>query len=100
MFFIITALAAIVTIVIWYVNAPNDKYNLSTLCFIYWGATLMWLADHVMTYLAEGGEFFEITLNATLLGITAVSFGLVVWIVMLAVNDSKVIFNKLLQLKK
>lgn len=99
MFFIITALAAMVTTIIWYVNAPSDKYNLSTLCFIYWGATLMWFIDHVMAYLAEGGEFFEVNLDATLLGITVVLFGLLVWVIMLLVKDPKGVFNKILQSK-
>jgi len=100
MFFIITALAAVVTTIIWYVNAPEDKYKLSTLCFIFWGATLMWFVDHVMAYLTEGGEFFEITLDATLLGITVVLFGLLAWMIMLLVRDPKGVFNKLLQSKR
>lgn len=97
MFFIITAIAAIVTTIIWYVNAPEDKYKLSTLCFIFWGATLMWFVDHIMAYLTEGGEFFEITLDAALLGITVVIVGLLAWIIMLLVNDPKGVFKKLLQ---
>ncbi len=99
MYFIITAVAALATTIIWYVNAPEDKYKLSTLCFIYWGATLMWFVDHVMAYLTEGGEFFEITLDATLLGVTVVLFGLLVWIIMLLVRDPKGVFNKLFQSK-
>lgn len=100
MFFIITALAAIITTIIWYINAPEDKYKLSTLCFIFWGATLMWFVDHVMAYLIEGGEFFEITLDATLLGVAVIIFGLLVWMIMLLVRDPKGVFNKLLQLKR
>ena len=69
MFFIITALAAVVSTIVWYVNAPNDKYKLNILCFIYWGATLMWFVDHVMAYISEGGVFFEFTQDATMLGI-------------------------------
>jgi len=97
MFFIITALAAIVATIIWYVNAPEDKYKLSLLSFIFWGATLMWFVDHVMAYLIEGGEFFEITLDATLLGVTVVLFGLLVWMIVLLVSDPKRVFNKLLK---
>ncbi|MFA6308805.1 MAG: hypothetical protein WC677_03550 [Clostridia bacterium] len=99
MFFIITALAAIVTTIIWYVHAPEDKYNLSTLCFIYWGATLMWFVDHVIAFVNEGGEFFEINLDATMLGITVVILGLLVWLVMLLARDPKGVFNKLLRSK-
>jgi hypothetical protein len=46
----------------------------------------MWLVDHVMAFLIEGGEFFEITIDATLLGITVVLCGLFVWGVILLVK--------------
>lgn len=78
MYFIITALAAILTTILRY-QLPQHKYNLSSLCFIYWGATLMWLVDHVIAFVIEGGEFFEITLDATYLGITVVLGGLLAW---------------------
>lgn len=99
MFLIITAFAAMVTTIIWYINAPEDRYKLSTLSFIYWGATLMWLVDHVIAYLTEGGDFFEITLDATLLGITVVLVGLLAWIIILFVKDPKGVFNKILHTK-
>ena len=97
MYLIITAVAAIVSTIIWYVNAPDDRYKLSTLSFIFWGATLMWLVDHVMAYLIEGGEFFDISVNATLLGVNVVLLGLIVWIIILLVKDPKGIFVKLLK---
>ncbi len=100
MFFIITALAAIISTIIWYKNAPEDKYMLNNLSLIYWGTTLMWFVDHVIAYLTEGGAFFEITLDATLLGITVVLLGLLVWLIILLVKDPKDVFNKVLQLKR
>ena len=100
MYLVITAAAAIITTIIWYVNAPKDKYKLSTLCFIYWGATLMWFVDHVMEYLTEVGEFVEITLDATLLGVTVIICGLLVWLIMQLVSVQKKVFNKLSQSKK
>lgn len=89
MYFLITLTAAIAVTIIWYVKAPRDKYKLGTLCLIYWGASLMWFIDHVMAYFTEGGEFFEITLDATLLGVTVVLAGLIVWLVTLLVSDPK-----------
>ncbi|HHV55192.1 MAG TPA: hypothetical protein GXX55_07075 [Firmicutes bacterium] len=97
MYLIITALAAVVVTIIWYVNAPKDMYKLSLLCFIFWGATLMWLVDHVMAYLMEGGKFFEVTADATLLGVNVVLLGLVVWLIVLLVTDPKGVFNRLLK---
>lgn len=89
MFLILTALAAIISTVIWYANAPEDKYKVGLLSLIYWGATLMWLIDHVMAYLMEGGEFFEVNLDATMLGITVIVLGMIVWEIALLVSDPK-----------
>ena len=99
MYLIITATAAIITTIIWYTKSPENKYNLGTLCLIFWGATLMWLVDHIIAFLTEGGEFFEITLDATLLGITVTLFGLLIWLITLLINDPKKVFNSTLQLK-
>lgn len=99
MYLIITALAAIVVTIIWYINAPEDKYKLNILCFIFWGATLMWVVDHVMAYLTEGGEFFDLSLDATLLGISVVLLGLLAWMIVLLIKDPKGVFNKLIRMK-
>lgn len=100
MFFIITAIAAVVSTIVWYVNAPEDKYKVNILCFIYWGATLMWLVDHIMAYASEGGEFFEFTLDATMLGVFVVLCGLIAWLIVLMVKDPKGVFKKLLHSNK
>jgi hypothetical protein len=55
MWLIMTTLAAIITTVIWYVNAPHDQYQLGFLSLFLWGASLMWFVDHVMAYFIEGG---------------------------------------------
>ncbi len=97
MWLIMTALAAVITTVIWYVKAPEDKYKLGLLSLIFWGATLMWVIDHVMAYLIEGGEFFEINLDATLLGISVIIIGLLVWMIVLLVSDPKGVFKRVLK---
>ena len=97
MWLIMTALAAVVTTVIWYVKAPEDKYKLGLLSLIFWGATLMWFVDHVMAYLTEGGEFFEINPDATLLGLSVIIFGLLVWLIVLLVSDPKGVLKKALR---
>ncbi|KXL52435.1 hypothetical protein CLNEO_21310 [Anaerotignum neopropionicum] len=88
MYFIITAVAAVLTTLFWY-RLSEDKYQLSTLCFIYWGAALMWFVDHVIAFFMEGGEFFEITLDATMLGLTVVLSGFFLWVLMLLVKARK-----------
>ena len=97
MWLIMTALAAVVVTAIWYVKAPEDKYKLSLLSLFFWGATLMWLVDHVMAYITEGGEFFEINLDATLLGVAVIVLALFVWEIVLLVSDPKGVLRRALK---
>lgn len=97
MWLIMTLLAAIITTVIWYSKAPEDKYKLGLLSLIFWGATLMWLVDHIMAYLTEGGEFFEINLDATLLGVSVIILALLVWEIVLLVSDPKGVLKRALK---
>lgn len=97
MWLILTSLAAVVTTIIWYARAPGDKYKLGLLSLMFWGATIMWFVDHVMAYLTEGGEFFEINLDATLLGISVIVLALVVWLIVLLVSDPKKVLSTLLK---
>jgi peptidoglycan biosynthesis protein MviN/MurJ (putative lipid II flippase) len=97
MWLIMTALAAVITTAIWYIKAPEDKYKLGLLSLIFWGATLMWLVDHVMAYLTEGGEFFEVSPDATLLGISIIVLALCIWEIALLFSDPKGVLKKVLK---
>jgi len=97
MWLILTALAAVITTAIWYAKAPDDKYKLGLLSLFFWGATLMWLVDHVIAYATEGGEFLEVNLDATLLGIAVIVFALFVWEIVLVVSDPKGVVKKVLR---
>jgi peptidoglycan biosynthesis protein MviN/MurJ (putative lipid II flippase) len=96
MWLLMTALAAVITTAIWYTRAPEDKYKLGLLSLIFWGATLMWLVDHVLAYLTEGGEFLEINLDASLLGISVIILAVLVWEIVLLVKDPKGVIKKAL----
>jgi hypothetical protein len=54
----------------------------------------MVFVDHVVGYLMEGGEFFEMTVEATLLGITLLIVALVVWEISLLLKDPKGVLYK------
>jgi peptidoglycan biosynthesis protein MviN/MurJ (putative lipid II flippase) len=97
MWLILTSLAAVITTIVWYSKAPQDKYKLGLLSLMFWGATLMWFVDHVMAYLTEGGEFFEINLDAALLGISVIVLALVVWLIVLLVSDPKGVLKRALK---
>ena len=57
----------------------------------------MWFVDHVMAYLTEGGEFFEMNLDATLLGVSVIIFALFVWLITLLISDPKRVLIRVLK---
>jgi hypothetical protein len=99
MWLIMTALAAVITTIIWYVKSPNDKYKLGLLSLMFWGATIMWLVDHIIAFASEGGEFFEINADATMLGLAVIVLALVVWTIVLVISDPKGVLKKVLKSK-
>lgn len=90
---LVTVFAAIISTIIWYKGAPNNEMKVSTLCFMYWGASLMWLVDAVVEYIERGADYFAPApadmLNDFFLGISVVAFGMVIWLVILLVKDPK-----------
>ena len=90
---LITVFAAVISTVIWYKNAPKDELKVSTLCYMYWGASLMWLIDAVFEYAELHEEFFtpalEDMINDTYLGLSVVALGLAAWVVILLIKDPK-----------
>ncbi|MCD8340538.1 MAG: hypothetical protein LUC87_00075 [Clostridiales bacterium] len=88
-----TVFAAVIATVVWYNMAPKDGMKVSVLCFLYWGASLMWLVDAVFEYIELGADYFtpaaEDMLNDLFLGLSVVALGLVIWLVILLVKDPK-----------
>ena len=89
---LITAFAAIIATVVWYVNSESTM-KIGILCLMYWGAALMWLVDAVAEYIEIGAEFFTPAaadmLNDSYLGLSVVALGLIIWLAILLVKDPK-----------
>lgn len=90
---LITLFAAVISTVVWYVKAPDSKLKLSTLCYLYWGASLMWMVDAAFAYAEQGAAVFTPPMvdmvNDAFLGFAAVALGLVIWLAVLLVSDPK-----------
>lgn len=88
-----TVFAAIISTVIWYKGAPNSEMKIGTLCWMYWGASIMWFIDAVFEYSELGAEFFvpepADMLNDLYLGLSVVALGLIIWLVILLIKDPK-----------
>ena len=89
---LITVFAAVIATVKWY-NRKDDEMKLGILCFLYWGASIMWLVDALFEYAELGMEYFQPAasdmLNDAFLGLSAVAVGLVIWLVRLLITDPK-----------
>ena len=100
-----TVFAAIICTVIWYKNAPKDDMKVGILCWLYWGASLMWLVDAIFEYAELHAEYFTPApadmLNDFYLGLSVVALGLIIWLVILLIKDPKgVVKNALSRGKK
>lgn len=88
---LITFIAAVVSAVIWYTSENARMMKVGLLCYMYWGASLMWLVDAVFEYAEMGAEFFlpaaADMLNDAFLGVCAVVLGLIVWTAVLMIKD-------------
>ena len=100
---LITVFAAIIATVKWYTR-KDDTMQLGTLCFLFWGASIMWLVDAIFEYAELKEEYFvpalEDMVNDSFLGLSVVALGLVIWLVKLLISDPRgTIRNSLLSKK-
>ncbi len=96
-----TVFAAIICTIIWYKNEEARKLKIGTLCFMYWGASLMWLIDAIFAYAEEGAESFAPApldmLNDFYLGLSVAALGLIIWLVIVLIKDPKGVVKNILK---
>jgi len=99
----IALIAAVASTLVWYGSVSARELKISILCWLFWGASLMWLVDAAFEYAEQGAEFFTPAasdmLNDAFLGISVVVLALVIWIAVLLVKDPKGVIRETL-LKK
>ena len=99
-----TAFAAIISTVVWYKGAPKSEMKVGILCWLYWGASLMWLVDAIAEYAELKAAYFTPTAeqmrNDAFLGLSVVALGLVIWIAVLLIKDPKGVIRAQLFRKK
>jgi hypothetical protein len=99
-----TVFAAVICTVIWYKGAPKSEMKVGILCWMFWGASLMWFIDAVFEYAQLGAEYFTPApadmLNDLFLGLSVVALGLVIWLVILLIKDPKGVIRAKLFKKK
>ena len=101
---LVSVFAAVIVTAIWYKKQPDSEMRLGILCWLFWGASLMWLVDAIFEYAELGAEYFSPApadmLNDLFLGLSVVALALIIWLVVLLIKDPKgVIKSKLLKKK-
>ena len=95
---LITIFAAVIATVLWYVNLNKSDMKLGTLALMYWAASLMWFVDAIFEYAELGAEFFtpalEDMINDSYLGLCVVALGLIIWLIVLFVQDPTGLIRK------
>ena len=100
---LVTVFAAIICTVLWYKKAPQDEMNVRVLCYLYWGASIMWFVDAIYEYADLGAQFFAPApidlLNDLFLGLSVVALALIVWLVVLLIKDPRGVIKSMFQKK-
>lgn len=80
---LICALAAVAVTAIWYRSPRARLLRVGVLCYLYGGASLMWLVDAAAAGLSEGAFALcaapAALFDDAVLGLSAVVLGLVIW---------------------
>ena len=88
-----TVFAAVFGTVLWYQKASARELKVGILCWMFWGASLMWLGDAIFEYAELGAAYFTPAasdmLNDLFLGLSVIALALVIWLVIVLIKDPK-----------
>ena len=101
---ILTTFAAVLCTAVWYSSSAFREMKISVLCWLFWGAAIMWFVDLAFEYAEEGAAVFSPSvadmINDSLLGLSVIALALVIWTVVLLVSDPKGVVRAALLKKK
>lgn len=90
---LVTILAAVISSAIWYNSEKAREMKVSVLCYLFWGASFMWMVDAIAEYSELRAAYFTPALedmaNDLFLGVSVIALALVIWTVVFLVKDPK-----------
>lgn len=90
---LISVFAAVIVTILWYTNENARELKIGLLCYMFWGASLMWMVDAIAEYVELKAAYFtpalEDMINDTFLGLSVVAFALVIWVAYVLMKDPK-----------
>ncbi len=88
---LIAVFAAVISTLVWYKSETARQLKVGVLCWMFWGASLMWLGDALFEYMELQAEYFTPApadmLNDLFLGLSVVALAMVIWLAVLLVKD-------------
>ena len=88
---LISVFAAVIVTILWYTNENARELKVGLLCYMFWGASLMWMVDAIAEYVELKAAYFtpalEDMINDTFLGLSVVAFALVIWVAYVLIKD-------------
>lgn len=98
---LLTLTAAVAATIVWYFSENARAGKIGVLCYIYWGAAIMWFVDAIYEYDEMGAAYFQPSaqdlLNDTFLGFAVIVLALVIWTIFLLVKDPKCVVKDTLR---
>ena len=90
---LITVFAAVIATLVWYTRKDLSDLKIGILCFMFWGASLMWLGDAIFEYSELQADYFTPAgadmLNDAFLGLSVIALALVIWTVIVLISDPR-----------
>ncbi len=101
---LVTVFAAVVSTVIWYQSTAAREMKVGVLCWLFWGASAMWLVDAIFEYAELQAEYFTPAaadlLNDLFLGLSVIALALIIWLVYVLFKDPKGVIKAALMRKR
>ena len=95
---LLTVFAALISTVIWYTSENARAMKVGILCYLFWGASLMWFVDAIFEYMELRDAYFTPApadmINDSFLGFSVIALGLLIWMIILLVKDPKHIIKR------
>ena len=89
---LLTVFAAVIATALWY-RKNDGTMMLGLLCWMFWGASIMWLVDAIFEYAELRAAYFTPALgdmlNDAFLGLSVIALALVIWIAVLLIKDPR-----------
>ncbi len=99
-----TIFAAVICTILWYQSPACRDMKVSILCFMYWGASIMWMVDAIFEYAELQAAYFTPApadiLNDFYLGLSVIALGLMIWLVIVLFKDPKGVVKEALIKRK